>query len=205
VRAARCASWAAGALLVLATSGCGVPTGGSSDPIPAAQVPTELAAPSSSAAATPSAPARLDQPRVLLLTEDGTLTPRGRSVPEGPLRDRLGALLDDLAAGPTPAELTDRLSTALRPDTTLSLTDVSGSTATVDLDGSAEAPTGRESQRAVAQIVLTATSLPGVESVLLTRGDQPVEAPLPTGELTSRPLTAADYAPLLTAASTPTS
>jgi len=206
MRAARAVlGWVAGALLVAATTGCGVPTGGSPDRIPAAEVPTELAASGSSTAARPSAAAGLDEPQVLLLTEDGTLVPRGRSVPDGELRDRLDALLSDLAAGPTPSELTDRLSTALLPDTTLSVTRVSGATVTIDLDGSAEAPTGRESQRAVAQIVLTATSLPGVEAVLLTRGGQPVEAPLPSGELTSRPLTAGNYASLLTAAAAPTS
>jgi len=205
VRRTRSGSWTAGVLLLAATSACGVPTGGSPDPIPAAEVPAELASPSSPATATSSAPARLDQPRVHLLTEEGALVARGRSVPDGPLRDRLDDLLADLAAGPSPAELTDRLSTALRPDTTLSLAGLSGSTVTIDLDGTAEAPTGRESQRAVAQIVLTATSLPGIESVLLTRDGQSVEAPLPTGALTSRPLTAADYSPLLTTAAAPTS
>jgi len=205
VSGARVPGWAVGALLLAATSACGVPTGGAPDPIPTAEVPTELAAPSTPAASTPSAPTVLDQPQVALLTEDGVLVPRGRSVPSGPVVDRLDDLLDDLAAGPTPAELTDRLSTALRPDTTLSVGELSGSTATIDLDGSAEAPTGQESRRAVAQIVLTATSLPGVQAVLLTRDGQPVEAPLPAGELTSRPLTAGDYASLLTPAPTPTS
>jgi spore germination protein GerM len=51
----------------------------------------------------------------------------------------------------------------------------------------------------MAQIVLTATSLEGIGSVLLTRDGAPVEAPLPSGELTSEPLTSAEYAGLLTA------
>jgi spore germination protein GerM len=49
----------------------------------------------------------------------------------------------------------------------------------------------------VGQIVLTATSLPGVRGVRLTLDGEPLEAPLPSGELTSAPLTAEDYAALL--------
>ncbi|HZB21324.1 MAG TPA: GerMN domain-containing protein, partial [Blastococcus sp.] len=62
---------------------------------------------------------------------------------------------------------------------------------------------GAAGRRAVAQLVLTATSLQGVDAVQLTIGGEPVEAPLPTGELTSAPLTAADYAVFLTAAEAP--
>ena len=70
---------------------------------------------------------------------------------------------------------------------------------TVDLTGAGDAPAGQQSRRAVGQIVLTATSLPGVRAVLLTHDGEPLEAPLPSGELTSSPLTAADYEPLLVA------
>ena len=187
-------------LALLAISACGVPTGGPPDPIPAAEVPFGLADPLPTASAAPSSPAGLGEPRVYLVTGEGAVVPRGRATGDGDVQDRLGELLDDLAAGPSPAELTDRLSTSLRPDTTLAVADVSGATATVDLGGQADAPTGRESVTAVAQIVLTATSLPGVDQVLVTRAGQQLEAPLPSGELTSRPLTAADYLPLATAA-----
>jgi hypothetical protein len=185
-------------LLVTATAGCGVPTGGSPEPIPAAEVPYDLASPAPTTSAAPSSSAQLDEPRVHLTTEDGALVARGRSLDAGALQDRLEQLLDDLAAGPSPAELTGRLSTALRPDTSLGVADLTGSTVTIDLGGSADAPTGRESKTAVAQIVLTATSLPGVEQVRLTLDGEPVEAPLPSGQLTSAPLTAQDYAVLLT-------
>jgi len=187
-------------LLLLATAACGVPTGGSPDPIPASEVPYGLAAPLPSPTAAPSSPARSDEPRVYLVAEDGALVPRGRSTPEGELTDRLTGLLADLATGPAPAELTDGLSTALRPATSLTVLDVSGGTATIDLGGPADAPSGRQSTTVVAQIVLTATSLPGVAQVLVTRAGQQVEAPLPSGELTSRPLSAQDYLALTTAA-----
>jgi hypothetical protein len=55
----------------------------------------------------------------------------------------------------------------------------------------------------VAQIVLTATNVIGINSVRLTLSGDPVEAPLPDGELTSEPLTAEDYAVFLTPPSPP--
>jgi hypothetical protein len=201
----RTTRWAGALVLAGALAGCGVPTGGTPEAIPTSQVPYDLSSPSPTAAGVPSTSARVDEPRVYLVGEDGAVVPRGRSLDSGSLRDRLDQLLDDLATGPTASELTDRLSTALRPETSLTVDGLSDGTVTIDLGGDAEAPAGQESRRAVAQIVLTATSLPEVEAVLLTRTGQPVEAPLPSGELTSRPLTATDYEPLLTPTASPTS
>lgn len=196
---------AAALLVVTATTACGVPTGGSPVPIPASDVPYGLASPLPTTSAAPSSPARLDEPSVYLTTEDGALVPRGRSLGTGALPDRLDQLLDDLAVGPSPAELTGGLSTALRPDVSLGVAGISGATVTIDLGGSADAPTGRESKAAAAQIVLTATSLPGVDEVLLTRAGEQVDAPLPSGQLTSRALSADDYTPLLTPPAAPSS
>ncbi|MCZ2805436.1 GerMN domain-containing protein [Modestobacter sp. VKM Ac-2983] len=203
--ALRARRWTGGLVLSAALAGCGVPTGGAPEPIPTSQVPYDLGSPSPTATGAPSAAARLDEPRVYLVAEDGALVPRGRSLRSDALIDQLDQLLDDLATGPTAGELTDRLSTALRPETSLAVDELSDGTVTIDLGGAAEAPAGQESRRAVAQIVLTATSLPEVEAVLLTRAGQPVEAPLPSGELTSQPLSAADYEQLLTASASPTS
>jgi spore germination protein GerM len=114
------------------------------------------------------------------------------------LEDRLGQLMDELAAGPSSAELEEELSTALPPDVRLSVTDVEGGTATIDISGGEDSPAGLESRRAVGQIVLTASSLPGIGASLLTRDGAAVEAPLPSGQLTSAPLEAEDYAALLT-------
>ncbi len=55
---------------------------------------------------------------------------------------------------------------------------------------------GEQSPLAVAQIVLTATSVPAVERVVLTRQGEPLEAQLPDGGLTTAPLAAQDYAEL---------
>jgi spore germination protein GerM len=76
---------------------------------------------------------------------------------------------------------------------------VAGDVVTVELGGIARAPSGQQSRRAVAQIVLTVTSLPPVRAVVLTEDGEQLEAPLPSGELTSELLTAADYSSLLVA------
>lgn len=184
-----------GAVLV-AASACGVPTGGQPNTIPPSAVPFGLASSSPSAPAATSAPVQLHEPRIYLVEPDDALVPMARQIPEGTLRDRLGILLKSLAAGPTGQEKRHRLSTALPPDVVLAVRDVTDDRVTIDIGGDSTAPSGKESRRAVGQIVLTATSLPEVHSVLLTSDGTPIEAPLPSGELTSEPLTAEDYATL---------
>ncbi|MGY1858176.1 GerMN domain-containing protein [Modestobacter sp. SYSU DS0290] len=183
----------------LALASCGVPTGGPPEAIPTSQVPSALASPSTAPSSAVPARPSAGQPQVYLVDATDVLVPRPRAVPPGGTAGRLADLLGDLTEGPTRAERDDQLSTALPPGTELELADLSGTTATVSFEDDVDAPSGRDSRRTVAQIVLTATSLPGVEQVLLSRNGLPVEAPLPSGELTSAPLRAEDYAPLLTA------
>ncbi|MGY1843656.1 GerMN domain-containing protein [Modestobacter sp. SYSU DS0875] len=183
----------------LALTSCGVPTGGPPEAIPSSQVPSALASPSTPPSSAVPAQPGVEQPQVYLVAPSDVLVPRPREVPDGGTADRLADLLGDLTEGPTRAERDDQLSTALPPGTELSLADLSGSTATIAFEDDADAPSGRDSRRTVAQIVLTATSLAEVDAVLLSRNGLPVEAPLPSGALTSAPLTADDYAPLLTA------
>jgi hypothetical protein len=181
------------ALLAVLT-GCGVPTGGGPSTIAATDVPYGLA--DSSPVPTPVTPpeATVDAPRVYWVTATDTLVPRSREVSGTTRRARLADLLEQLAAEPTADERDQQLSTALPPEVRLSVTGLDDGTATIDLDALAEAPAGVSGRRAVAQVVLTATSVPGVDAVLLELAGEPIEAPLPDGELTDRPLTARDYA-----------
>lgn len=57
--------------------------------------------------------------------------------------------------------------------------------------------TGPDQVLAVGQLVLTLTSLPGVDEVRIVRDGETVEVPLPDGSLVRRPLTAEDYSSLL--------
>jgi hypothetical protein len=192
-RPARLAALLALPLLV----SCGVPTGGPPETIDPSAVPYGLASPGPTGTAVLPPSPGLGEPRVFLVGADDVLVARGRETPPGPLRDQVAGLLADLAAGPTPGERRDAVFTTLPPDVQLTVTDLAGGTVTVEVAGSGNSSAIRESRRAVAQIVLTATSLPGVDGVLLTRDGAPVEAPLASGQLTSRPLTAADYTEFL--------
>jgi hypothetical protein len=190
-----------GLLAVLAAvTGCGVPTGGEPSTIAATDVPYGLADPAPAPTPTASPDAVADASRVHWVSATDTLVPRVREVSGTTRRARLADLLEQLAVGPTGDERDEQLSTALPPEVRLSVTALDGGTATIDLDAFAEAPAGVSGRRAVAQIVLTATSVPGVAAVLLELDGEPIEAPLPDGELTDRPLTAPDYAAATAAA-----
>jgi len=193
------------AALGLVMFGCGIPTGGQPRTIAASDVPYGLASPVPGPTTVPTVEPLVDPSQIFLVDAGDRLVPRGRDVDGDSRAERLEALLAALASGPTSAERDEQLSTALPPDVRLRVGENSEGIVTIDLDGAAEAPSGLASRRAVAQIVLSATSVPGVDAVRLTLAGQPVEAPLPSGELTSAPLTAADYAGLLTGGATPPS
>jgi hypothetical protein len=191
------------AALAVLTAGCGVPTGGDPTTIAASDIPYGLTSPSTAPPATLAEPVA-DPSRIFLVAPDDSLVPRVREVTGSGRTERLADLLGHLAAGPTGQEREDQLSTALPPDVRLSVTDLSGGTATIDISGVANTPSGLATRRTVAQVVLTATSVPGVDAVRLTLSGNPVEAPLPDGQLTSKPLRADDYAPFLTPPPPPT-
>lgn len=180
--------------LLAVLAGCGVPTGGEPSTIAAADVPYGLADPAP--APTPTAPpeAVADASLVHWVTAADALVPRVREVGGTSRRARLADLLEQLADGPTAAERDEQLSTALPPEIRLRVTGLDGGTATIGVDALAEAPAGVAGRQAVAQIVLTATSVPGIDAVLLELAGEPIEAPLPDGALTDQPLTASDYA-----------
>lgn len=108
-----------------------------------------------------------------------------------------GRAVDRLAGGPNEAERGRGLSTALGPDVRLSLAGVSQGRATVDIGADDQASGAGQLPLAVGQLVLTLTSIPGIDEVALTAAGAPVDAPLPGGVLTGRPLTARDYAYLV--------
>lgn len=192
-------------LAVALLAGCGVPTTGEPETIPAAEVPYGLASPTPSDPSSGPTETMMVATAIYLLTPEDVLVASGRETSTGSTEDQLDALLGELAAGPDAKERARELSTALPPEVELDAVDVSGGTVTIDIAGPVGAPSGTEGRRAVGQIVLTATSVPGVRAVLLTRQGERVDAPLPDGQLTSAPLTATDYEILLTApAPTPT-
>jgi spore germination protein GerM len=102
-----------------------------------------------------------------------------------------------LLQGPTQEEFATGLRSAISPQTTLHAARVNGDTAVVDLSGAFVEVGGQEQILAVAQIVLTAASVPGVTQVRFLLDGEAVGVPRADGTLTSETLRTADYQPLL--------
>ena len=179
--------------VLLSVGGCGVPTGGPPTAVPASEVPFGLLSQSPAEPAPPAARPGVDEPEVYLVQGTDRVVARSRPLPAGRVDQQLQQLLDDLAAAPADAELGQGLSTALAPGVELTLSSLEGGTATVEVGGAGDVPIGRETRLAVAQLVLTATSVDGVTAVRLLVDGAPVAAPLPSGRVTDAPLTAQDY------------
>lgn len=113
-------------------------------------------------------------------------------------RADLTGALDLLLAGPTEAEFAAGIRTAISPETVLRSVRRDGDTAIVDVSAAFVEVGGQEQILAVAQIVLTATAVPGTAQVRFLLEGQPVEVPQADGTLTADSLGPADYAGLLT-------
>ena len=181
-------------LVVVTVTACGAPSGSPARTI--GSVPYDL-----TATATPTSPVTRPTPTrgaQVFLVRDDTLAPAS-AVTGGPdTRSSASTALERLVDGPTERDRATRLSTALGPELRLSLTGLSGGRATVDVRVGEQALGAGRLPLVVGQIVLTLTSVTGVEEVLLTAKGTHIAAPLPGGALTDRPLRARDYAELLT-------
>lgn len=199
--------------VLFGAAGCGVGPQGHATLIPSGELPSleqspslatspSAPAPASSAEptpapASPSAPAYTVPPTIYLVSNGalvGEFRPRLRT---GTLSDLVGALLQ----GPTDAEASRGVSTAINTSPALLGVTVHNGLATVDLSsafGDIRAP---DQVLATAQVVMTTVSFPGVESVQISLGGKAAQMPLADGTLSWAPLTFADYASLLAGAS----
>jgi spore germination protein GerM len=110
--------------------------------------------------------------------------------PPATLTDILTALLD----GPTRAESTAGLQSFLTGPTDVHATEDAG-IATVDFSINPFQIVGPDQTLAVAQVVYTATSQPGVTGVLFQIDGRPIEVPTAAGVQVPGPVTDATYAP----------
>ncbi len=183
---------ALGAVLALVVVGCGVPSRAAPSTVDPSEVPYGLLA-----EASPDPSPHMDDPA--LAGRPRTFYTSGERLVGVPLDSSLPAplpaVIEALSNGPDPESRDRGLGTAIPPGLTLAVIRVEQGTATIDLRGE-PGPVGEQGPLAVGQIVLTATSVPTVDRVLLTRQGQPLEAQLPDGGLTSAPLSAPDFAGL---------
>ncbi|SCL13506.1 Sporulation and spore germination [Micromonospora nigra] len=180
----------AGAVVALAVvlAGCGVPA----EDVPRAVTPPPGPFPYTATAAPTPETGRVVE--TLYLVRDARLVPVTRRVDSVPAA---GALLRDLLAGPTASERDDGLTSALPGAVSAVGVEISGGLARV-----AVAPAGAEAGRsdevlAYGQIVCTLTARADVDAVTFLRDGAALAVPRADGALSAQPLTAADYAELV--------
>ncbi len=128
---------------------------------------------------------------VYLLGPGGAVT---RTVRTGDGAATPARSLRSLLRGATDVETAFGLGSAIPSGTTLRSVAVKGDLATVDLEGALDRAVGADRIDALAQIVYTLTELPPIARVRFELDGEPIEVPTRDGELTSRPVTRADYA-----------
>ncbi|HEX4541322.1 MAG TPA: GerMN domain-containing protein [Acidimicrobiales bacterium] len=183
---------AAGAAVASVVAGslvaCGIPADSQPQAIARKDIPFDLLAPSTTIAG-PGVPGPRVPVSVYLVGITG-LVPVSRGVrAPATLPESLGALL----AGPTDTEVADGLRTAITAQTSVSAGPVGFGVGTVDLGGAFGQVGGQEQILAVAQLVFTATGVPGIAKVQFTLAGRPVEVPAGDGTLTQGPLGRSDF------------
>jgi spore germination protein GerM len=184
------AGTAAAAMLALA--GCGLTPSRPVEEIDPLGLPTRLVATPSPTAGDSAAQASAGGSVYFLGDDQLVRRPRTLSAAAG--APAIQQLLDALAAGPDDADRDGGISTALPPATVLRLTRLDGDVATVDLRLDQLPP---DQTVAIAQIVLTVTSLTEASGVRLSINGEPIGAPLASGAQTDRPVTRSDYSRML--------
>jgi hypothetical protein len=179
-----------GAVLLAAAvclAGCGVPIDNTARPIKGQDLPTPLSG-QGSTSGTGTARAKVERP--IFLLDNARLVRAGRRLDTpGDVPAVIGALL----AGPTKQEVTRGRRSAIPPDTRLLSSTVADGIATLDLSSELAAVGGDAQRYSLAQLVWTATAVPGVRAVRIAVEGQTVSVPNPEGQVLDRPLTRHDF------------
>jgi len=180
----------AGVAALTALAACGVPTEDTAQIEDDAEVPFGLL----DEATTTTPPATGLTPtgtslQICLLRDDGLARVRRA----GPATPTLSDVVELLAAGPTPEELAHDITTAIADDAVVTDVDAAHGIAEVDLTRAFAADAGARQALAVAQIVCTLTSQPGIGQVTFTLDGDPVDVPRGDGSTTSDPVSLDDY------------
>jgi hypothetical protein len=193
----RTAPLALAAVPLVALSACGLPSGGDVRTVAPDEVPYHLldARPPASDGGTGARTTLV--PVVFWLVGDDRLAPAavGLSCSDAP-EELVSQLLTKLAAAPDETQRAAGRSSAVPPESRLRLLGIVDGVARVQVDPAAPI-TGDRLPLVVGQVVLSVTTSPGVDRVSFVADDAVVPVPLPDGPLTSRPVTADDYAALL--------
>ena len=173
---------------------CGLPRGSTPVQVPPDDVPYGLLATPTTSPTPTLTPGVLLVPGTIYLADaNQKLVPVGVEVPDAPVDPMLQSLLNRLAVGATDRERARGLVTDLGPASTIVLRNVSGGTASIDLQSISQDPSASKLPIAGGQIVMTATSIVGVDRVVFVRAGTVLPVPGPDGSMTADALVAADY------------
>ena len=174
--------------LALVLTACAVPSDRKPRALSPNGVPFELLAPSDSAPST-TVPVE-SVPATVYFVGPQHLVAVTRSVP-APLS--LGSVLATMVQGPTDTEVAQGLHSAIDAQTGVLSTLSNGSVASVNLSNSFSTIDLPSQIDALAQVVYTATELPGITSVQIMLDSQVVSVPRGNGSSTRAPLQRTDY------------
>jgi spore germination protein GerM len=169
---------AALAVAALGACACGIPVDAQPTALAPDRVPFGLLNPTSPTTTT-TTPAVEVPVEIYLIGPTGHLVPVGRDVAVS--APDLATVLGALVLGPTDAEAAAGLQSALSSGTTILGASIAGGIATVNLGGSFGDLVGPPQIDAVAQVVFTASGLPGVRGVTFELSGSPVEVPVASG------------------------
>ncbi|HVD22593.1 MAG TPA: GerMN domain-containing protein [Lapillicoccus sp.] len=177
---------------------CGLPSSSTPVEVPPAEVPYGLL---ESATASPSPTVSpgvlLSAATIYLADAQQQLVAVHVQIPSAPAATMLQSLLDRLAEGPSERERARGLVTDLVPGSTIMLRSISAGTADIELETTNQDPSPSKLPIAVGQIVLTATSIVGIDRVVFVRAGTVLPVPGPDGSRTLDPLTSVNYTSLL--------
>lgn len=177
-------------LVALVCAACGVGTQGAAQLIDPGQVPSGLLGPASTTTTAPASSVSV----TLFFEAPGGLVPVVRHV-RPPAS--VAAALKQLSLGPTATDGGGTLQSPVSTVLPLDLKRVDGGTAVVSVPASFAELGGQDQIVATAQIVFTATAVPGIGAVVLLVNGQPAQVPVSGGNLKEGPLTRADFSGML--------
>lgn len=169
-----------GTVLLACAGGCGFPAQDEARSLPDDELPVGL-----QPGATPPSTAPVDTEPATIWLVDGDALSAVRHALAAPAS--IESVTTELLKGPSEAEQTRGLRSALPDPNVVSDSSLSRGVATVDLTSSFAEISPEDQLLAVGQFVLTLTDLRGVGSVQFTVDGVPAAVPTPTGESTEQP------------------
>jgi hypothetical protein len=176
--------------VVLVLSACGVPADDEPHAADLGDDPYGLLAPSTTVQTVTTLPVVTASQQVFMVRDD-QLTPVNRTVASPP---NLGSVLASLIQGPTDAETSSGVRTAVNSQANVLSAQVANGVATIDLNDAFAGLQLHEQILAIGQIVYTATAMDGVTNVRISIDGTPSSVPRADGSAAIGDLTRADYA-----------